>query len=93
MLKSLYGDDGNLGDRVSKQNDTEYDIYWASKTFEQRVKNRLELSINYLSNIFFYVKTSLCCCFRSCCNRVDWIRKGSLKYRKFHLALERLSKE
>ena len=35
----------------------------------------------------------MCCCFRTCCNRNLWIRKGTAKYLKFQLALERLSKE
>ena len=93
MLDYLYGDDGNLGDRVSTRDHTEYGTYWASKTFEKRVKTRVELSNNFCCNIFFCIVTSMCCCFKSCCNRLDWIRRGTVNYRKYLLAVERLSKE
>ena len=93
MLNKLYGDEGNPNDAATHQNETEYGTYWAVKTFEKRVKNRIEFNNNYCFNMFFWIITSFCCCFRRCCNRMNWIRKGSVKYSKFQLALERLSKE
>ena len=93
MLSELYGDDGNLGDRTAKRDETEYSAYWASKNFEKRVKSRVELSNTFFFNVFFFVITSVCCCFRTCCNRVKCLRRGSIKYQKFQVALDRLSKE
>ena len=93
MLEQLYGGDGDLGDRVSTQDGTEYGTYWATKTFEKHVNSRTELNNNFCFNLFFCIVISICCCFRGCCNRMDWIRRGKVKYHQFQLALERLSKE
>ena len=93
MVDKLYGDDNDLGERVFTEDDTEYGTKWASKTFKKLVKSRIEIRNNYCFYLFFWIKTSMCCCFRNCCNRFEWIRKGTVKYRKFLIALERLSKE
>ena len=55
MLDQLYGDDSDLGQRVSTRDDTEYGTYWASKTFEKRVKSRIEIRNNYCFNLFFWI--------------------------------------
>ena len=83
MLNTLYGDDGNLGDRVPTRNNTEYGTFWATKSFEKRLKSRIELKNNFCFNLIFGTITSMCCCFKTCCNRVSWIRKGTVKYKKF----------
>ena len=49
--------------------------------------------MSYPANIFFWVTTSFCCCFSKCCDKVSVIQKGSIRYRKYQLALDRLSQE
>ena len=94
MLSSLYGDDGGTDDHGSSQDGKKQgDEQQAAKTFEKRVKNRIDFSNSFCFYQFFRLIKSVCCCFKDRCNRVEWIRKGSLKHRKFQLALERLSKE
>ena len=93
MLDSLYGDIGEATDRVPSKNTIQYGRYWATKTFEKNIKGRRELNTSYLSNLFFSAIVNLCCCLRTCCNRVAWIRNGTNKNRKFKLGLERLSGE
>ena len=93
MLRDLYGDDGNLGNRTATRDKTGSGTYGASKTFENCVTSRTELSNSFCFNMFFWIVIYLCCCFRTCCNRIQCMRKGTAKYHKFQLALERLSKE
>ena len=93
MLNSLYGDIGEATERAPSKDTTQYGKYWATKTFEKNIKGRRELSTSYLTNLFFSAIVNLCCCFRTCYNRVAWIRNGTNKNRKFRLGLERLSGE
>ena len=83
MLKSLYSDNGNTGNRVKTKDETEYGKYWALKTFEKSLTGRRALEMSYCSKLVFWIITSCCCCLKSCCYRVTWIRDGSLRYLKF----------
>ena len=93
MLNTLYGDDGNMGDRVYSRDSTEYGSHWATKTYEKRIKKRRELNTRFWGFIFFWTLDSLCCCLKNYCSRRKCIKRGLLKYRKFNLALLRLSDE
>ena len=93
MLNSLYGDGDAAGERASTRDSTQYSSFWATKTFERRVKNRRELNTNFFVYVFFWGVQNLCCCCRNRCLRFRWIYEGTGRYEKFNLALARLSKE
>lgn len=92
MLSRLYGHSEDT-DRVKTDSDIEYGTYYATRTFEDHVKGRRELSNSYFSILLFKFLTSCCCCFQTCCSRVLCIKRGENRYRKYELALKRLSKE
>ena len=93
MLNSLYGDVSEVGERPPRKDSSVYGHYWATKTFEKRVKGRKELNSNYFAKSLFWSLENLCCCLKSCWSRVGWIRNGTNKQRKIQIAMDRLCKE
>lgn len=94
MLNSLYGDANESSNRrASRKDKTRYGTYFATKTFEKQIKERLELKTSYCTNLFYWILVNMCCCCSARGYRVTWIRNGISKYNKFNLALQRLSKE
>lgn len=94
MLSTLYGDTSELTNRAQTSDNRRYGAIWATKTFEKKIKSRRELSFScYLTYLLFWISTNMCCCFRTCCNRVNYLRNGASKFKKFNLALDRLNKE
>ena len=94
MLDSLYGESDDPAERIDKRDvDAQFRVEYATKRFEEQVKARRVLSSNYCSYIIVSTLTTICCCFKSCFAKIDFMNAKIKKHQKFKLALDRLSEE
>ena len=89
MARNLYGMtryDDNIDITVSEKA--------AHDAFRDRVNSRFEFDVNYWSWCFYtYIMTYSCCCFKRCCVKMPYCKSRLDKYKKFDIALARLSQE
>ena len=94
MVESLYWEANSAFQPIDKRDlDAQFRADYATKTFEEHVKERHELSSSYCSSLFVTTITTICCCFKSCLVKSKFLNARIKKHKKFELALERLSKE
>ena len=66
---------------------------YAKRAMKEHISKRSELKNSYWNHRFILFVNSLCCCFKSCCRRVACYNTRDKRYRKFYVALERLTHE
>ena len=93
LISKLYGETSSNTHRTFSAQDGTVAAPFAKGVFEQQVQERRELTQGYCVHLFFAILTSCCCCFESCYKKSQKLRRGTSKFRKFQIALERLSKE
>jgi len=90
MSRNLYG---HSTDRHSKSGLTRSEDE-VNESFRLRLEGRKPFLVSYVSWLFFSrILPYCCCCLKSCCARSTFIKEKIDKYRKFDLALKRLSLE
>ena len=87
MVTTLYGEK-STEDRVERVSSVASQATTATKTFEEYVRSRREFEVSYSANLFYTTILSYCCC----CLKSK-VKAQADKYRKFQIAVQRLSKE
>ena len=91
MISNLYGSTESF--RARSDSSTRFSEYYGKRQFERIVKEQQNLNINYWSYLFYWALSSICCCFKRCCNLSPKIKAGTYRYEKIAIALDRLAKE